>query len=124
MISSTHPAALKFDGITYHYAGTERPAVDAMHLAVNPGELVVLVGPSGCGKSTVLKLVAGLIEPNHGRVFIDGTDMIGLPPNNETLAGCPRAMRCLTISLWQRILPLGCECTELHPQNAKLAPRP
>ncbi|MGJ3253818.1 MAG: ABC transporter ATP-binding protein [Elainellaceae cyanobacterium] len=91
MISSTHPAALKFDEITYHYAGTDRPAVDAMNLAVNPGELVVLVGPSGCGKSTVLKIVAGLIEPNCGRLCIDGMDMIGLPPQQRKIGWVPQS---------------------------------
>jgi NitT/TauT family transport system ATP-binding protein len=43
-------------------------ALDAMSLAVAPGEFVSLLGPSGCGKSTVLRLVAGLDAPDGGRV--------------------------------------------------------
>jgi len=41
-------------------------------LAVEPGELVVLLGPSGCGKTTLLKMVNRLYEPTGGRILLDG----------------------------------------------------
>jgi multiple sugar transport system ATP-binding protein len=48
-------------------------AVDNLTIEVADGELLVLVGPSGCGKSTVLRLVAGLADPDEGEVRIAGT---------------------------------------------------
>ena len=44
-------------------------------LRLTPGETTVLIGPSGCGKSTILRLMIGLIEPDHGEVRFDGTPL-------------------------------------------------
>lgn len=50
---------------------------------VAPGEAVALVGPSGSGKSTVLRVIAGLVKPDAGRVLIDGVDATGLAPGKR-----------------------------------------
>jgi putative ABC transport system ATP-binding protein len=47
-------------------------------LGINRGEAVGLVGPSGSGKSTLLMTMAGLEQPDSGRVVVDGTDLAGL----------------------------------------------
>ncbi|MFN8051037.1 MAG: ABC transporter ATP-binding protein [Acidimicrobiales bacterium] len=57
-----------------------------LSLSVEDGEFVVLLGPSGCGKSTVLRLIAGLDDPNSGTVSIDGRDVSGLKPNERDVA--------------------------------------
>lgn len=49
-------------------------ALDAVSLAVNPGEVVGLLGPNGSGKSTALRLLLGLIRPTAGRATIAGHD--------------------------------------------------
>jgi NitT/TauT family transport system ATP-binding protein len=46
--------------------------LDHLSLQVRKGEVVSLVGPSGCGKTTILKLIAGLLEPTNGNVFVAG----------------------------------------------------
>lgn len=46
--------------------------LDNVSLRVNAGETVVLIGPSGHGKSVLLKICAGLVQPDSGEVFIDG----------------------------------------------------
>ncbi|MFW9788396.1 MAG: ABC transporter ATP-binding protein [Candidatus Thorarchaeota archaeon] len=45
--------------------------LDDISFDVHEGELLGIVGPSGCGKTTLLKIIAGLLEPDEGQVFID-----------------------------------------------------
>jgi putative spermidine/putrescine transport system ATP-binding protein len=60
-------------------------AVDEVSLDAAPGEFLSLLGPSGCGKSTVLRMVAGLVEPDAGRVVLAGEDITGVPVHRRNL---------------------------------------
>lgn len=53
-------------------------ALSAFDLVVESGQFVTLLGPSGCGKSTVLRLIAGLDQPDHGAILFDGRDVSSL----------------------------------------------
>jgi osmoprotectant transport system ATP-binding protein len=55
--------------------------VDGVSLTIAPGERVVLLGGSGSGKTTTLKMVNRLLEPDAGRVEIDGTDAANVAPH-------------------------------------------
>jgi spermidine/putrescine transport system ATP-binding protein len=55
-------------------------ALDHVSLEIQGGEFLTLLGPSGCGKTTALRMISGLDTPTTGQVFIDGTDVTGLPP--------------------------------------------
>ena len=57
--------------------------VDDVSLEVDDGELVVLLGSSGSGKSTILRMVAGLVTPDQGRILLNGTDITRLPPQQR-----------------------------------------
>lgn len=61
-------------------------ALDGVDLEVRAGELVTLVGPSGSGKSTILRLIAGLEQPDSGRVLLDGRDVSRIPPQRRAVA--------------------------------------
>jgi ABC-type Fe3+/spermidine/putrescine transport system ATPase subunit len=60
-------------------------AVDDVSLDAAPGEFLSLVGPSGCGKSTVLRMVAGLVEPDAGQVVLAGTDITRIAVHRRNL---------------------------------------
>jgi NitT/TauT family transport system ATP-binding protein len=55
-------------------------AVEKIAFQVEPGEFVSLIGPSGCGKTTILSIIAGLLAPTRGRVFVGGRPVAGPSP--------------------------------------------
>ncbi|TDR82988.1 putative 2-aminoethylphosphonate ABC transporter ATP-binding protein [Paludibacterium purpuratum] len=55
-------------------------ALDAVSLSIGKGEFVCLLGPSGCGKTTLLRLIAGLDQPDGGRIALAGRDITHAPP--------------------------------------------
>ncbi len=63
-----------------------RAAVGGVSFSVEKGSLCVLLGPSGCGKSTTLRLIAGLEEPDSGRIEIEGRDVTDLPSKDRRIA--------------------------------------
>ena len=69
---------LEIAGVTKRFGPVA--AVDDVSLTIEGGALFALLGPSGCGKTTLLRLVAGLERPDHGRIVIDGADVTPLPP--------------------------------------------
>lgn len=76
-------------------------ALEAVNLAIAPGEIVSLVGTSGCGKSTLLRIIAGLDAPTLGRVSIDGDAIASPHPKVGIIFQEPRLMPWL--SVWQNV---------------------
>jgi putative spermidine/putrescine transport system ATP-binding protein len=58
-------------------------AVDHVTLEIRAGELISLLGPSGCGKTTLLRIIAGFVPQNGGKVVIDGKVVDHLPPEQR-----------------------------------------
>jgi energy-coupling factor transport system ATP-binding protein len=77
--------ALAIDALTYSYPTAPRPALDAVSLHLQPGELTLLAGRSACGKSTLLRAACGLVPHFHGgeiegKVEVAGIDAIATGP--------------------------------------------
>ena len=74
-------SSVRVESVTVTYPGRrpgeEVTALAAVDLALEDGELAVVVGESGCGKSTLLNLMAGFLTPTAGRVLLDGEEISG-----------------------------------------------
>ncbi len=62
---------------TYQAQNGEVAALQNISFSMQRGDFFSLVGPSGCGKSTLLSIVAGLLTPSGGRVFVNGEEVKG-----------------------------------------------
>lgn len=79
-------SSLDLYGVRKAYGRTV--ALDEVSFGVEDGEFFCLLGPSGAGKTTTLKVVAGLEEPDAGRVHLDEQDVTNVEPNRRNLAMC------------------------------------
>ncbi|MFL9874991.1 ABC transporter ATP-binding protein [Paraburkholderia megapolitana] len=82
---------LEVRDITRRFGGLT--AVDAVSLAIAPGELVSVIGPNGAGKSTLFNLITGLDTPDAGRVTFDGRDITGTRPERLAALGVARTFQ-------------------------------
>lgn len=70
---------LKIDNVVKEYNGNKGKtvALNGVSLDIKENEFICVVGPSGCGKSTLLNIIAGLLEPTSGAVYLDGKKIEG-----------------------------------------------
>jgi ABC-2 type transport system ATP-binding protein len=78
MSTSPPPAVLRVSDLSKSFGDVR--AVDGLSFEVRRGEIFGLLGPNGAGKTTTLKLVCGLLRPDGGSIFIQGS--IGLSPQS------------------------------------------
>ena len=82
LTQATRPGGgLTIAGLTVRYGPIA--AVDNLDLTVRGGELFVLLGGSGSGKTTLLRAIAGFVQPQTGRIALDGADLLALPPHRR-----------------------------------------
>jgi putative spermidine/putrescine transport system ATP-binding protein len=74
---------LRFEGVAKHYGPIS--ALQPTTLLICPGEFFALLGPSGSGKTTLLGIAAGFIQPSEGRIFVNGHDITGEPPERRNI---------------------------------------
>ncbi|ETK31767.1 ABC transporter ATP-binding protein [Microbispora sp. ATCC PTA-5024] len=69
------------DDVTFSYPGAAAPALRGVSIRMERGEVVALVGENGSGKTTLAKILAGLYEPDGGRVLWDDVDLREVDPD-------------------------------------------
>ncbi len=72
---------IELQGISVSF--DDEKVLDDISLSIADGEFVTLLGPSGCGKTTTLRIIAGFLEPDEGRVCFEGKEINGVPPHKR-----------------------------------------
>jgi branched-chain amino acid transport system ATP-binding protein len=78
-------AMLEMDAIAVRFGGIQ--AVDGVNCAVARGEFAGLIGPNGAGKTTLIRIVAGVLPPDSGRILFSGHDVTHLPTERRIRNG-------------------------------------
>jgi NitT/TauT family transport system ATP-binding protein len=79
MAGKTGNVKVKIDNVQKIYEGRngDMVALNGVSLNISENEFVCVIGPSGCGKSTLLNIIAGLIEPTSGKIYVDNNEVDG-----------------------------------------------
>lgn len=65
-------------GVSFRYAANEVQVVSNANFIIEPGECIGIFAPSGTGKTTLIKLLMGLLQPESGKILIDGLNIVGM----------------------------------------------
>ncbi len=75
-------AALSVTGLSKSFG---RKVVENLDLTIAPGEFYALLGPNGAGKTTTLRMIAGLVRPDAGRILVHGRDVLADPQEAKSI---------------------------------------
>jgi iron complex transport system ATP-binding protein len=86
------PSIIELEGVDFQYPG--RKIFSGLNLSLEKGEILGLIGPNSSGKTTLLKLADGLLQPQRGKVLLDGEDLNRLSRSRVAryVAVVPQAM--------------------------------
>jgi ABC-type branched-subunit amino acid transport system ATPase component len=104
---------LKIDSITKIFGGLK--ALDNVSFAIRAGEITGIIGPNGAGKTTLFNIVTGIYSPTSGKVFYEGKDITGFPP--EKLARLSMVRTFQGIELFGRMTVLENVMVGLHTKS-------
>ncbi len=97
--------AIRLQGVTFGYAGSDRAALQVDGLELAAGQSVAITGPTGAGKSTLIDLLLGLLRPGQGQILIDNaplTDAL-LPRWQAAIGYVPQTPHLLDASVAQNV---------------------
>lgn len=103
--------------LIYHSKKGELEALKNINLSISEGELISIVGPSGCGKTTILSLIAGLLKPSKGQIFLD--DKLLEQTNKEVGYMFQKDHLFEWRTIWQNVC-LGLEITKTNTNENQL----
>ncbi len=90
---------LRVEKMTHWFGGLR--AVHDYNLTIEPGQIRGLIGPNGAGKTTIFNLITGRYKPTEGHIFLDGTEITGLPPHKIASMGIGRTFQ--NLRLWRHM---------------------
>lgn len=91
---------LRLKDITWRYPGSNKNVIEHLDLVIKKGDSVAFIGESGSGKSTLTDIILGLLKPENGHVYMDGTDIRKIPSNWCKIIGyVPQAVYLLDDSI-------------------------
>lgn len=70
---------IEIKDLTYQYPGQARPALYKNNIQIQPGEHIGIIGKTGAGKTTLSKVMAGIVKPADGNIFMDGFAYSSIP---------------------------------------------
>ena len=76
---------IRFENVNLSY-DNKMNVIENLNLTINDNEFLVIIGPSGCGKSSLVKMLAGLIKPTSGSIFIDEKKVNDVEPYNRGIS--------------------------------------
>jgi len=76
---------IRFENLTKYYRGIK--AVDGLNLQIPQGTIFGFIGPNGAGKTTTIKMMAGVLRPTSGRIYINGLDIAREPSKTKRILG-------------------------------------
>jgi len=66
---------IRLENVSFRYPGADKDTLSNINLTLHPGEKLAIVGLNGAGKTTLVKLICGFLDPDKGRVLLDGRDI-------------------------------------------------
>ncbi|NPD88294.1 MAG: ABC transporter ATP-binding protein [Asgard group archaeon] len=107
--------SLKLEDISMKYE--KKYILEDLNLDVEHGELLVLLGESGCGKTTLLKIVAGIIEPEKGKILMDNSDVTHLSSQRRKIGYVPQAQVLFPHMTVKKNISFGLESQKLSKEE-------
>ena len=90
---------LEVNQMSHKFGGLQ--AVSNYNLKLEPGQITGLIGPNGAGKTTIFNLITGIYQPTEGEVRMNGTNIVGLKPNQIAALGIGRTFQ--EMRLWRHM---------------------
>ncbi|MCB0475000.1 MAG: ATP-binding cassette domain-containing protein [Flavobacteriaceae bacterium] len=81
IISDNEILTVELQNIRYQVMERKEPILNNISLVINPGDRILVEGPSGSGKSSLLQLIAGVIEPDSGHIYVNNLSIQSLQIN-------------------------------------------